>query len=210
MSLPSGRTSRTSRTRSQDSVHSSSQYAARTALEDTASSVCNTGQFPGSSATLSPRVPNSAFERRRTMIRARSASLGLRRSLSPLGLLVAQHHAQLVEQVAESAMSGVERMAVEMRHAREVAEAAIAEARSVHGEVQSKVALLMARANVSATHAVEVLSGRVQEGAEQSQVQMSHVAVAVAQQFEKEIEAGVSSTAATAEIHMRTAVEGMR
>ena len=43
MSSPSGRTSRTSRTRSQDSVHSSSQYAAGNALEDTASSVRHTG-----------------------------------------------------------------------------------------------------------------------------------------------------------------------
>ena len=80
----------------------------------------------------------------------------------------------------------------------------------MHGEVQSKVASLTARANASAAHAVEVLSGRMQEVAEQSQVQMSRVAVAVAQQLEKEIEAATSSTAATAEIHTRTAVEGMR
>ena len=210
MSSPSGRTSRTSRTRSQDSVHSSSQYAAGTALEDTASSVRHTGQLPGSSATLSPRAPNSAFERRRAMTRARSASPGLRRSLSPLGISVAQRRAQLTEQVAESAMSGVGRVADETRRAREVAEAAIAEAKSVHGEVQSKVASLTARADASAAHAVEVLSGRVQEVAEQSQVQTSRVAVAVAQQLEKEIEAAASSTAATAEIHTRTAVEGMR
>ena len=41
-------------------------------------------------------------------------------------------------------------------------------------------------------------------------MQTSRVAVAVAQQLEKEIEAAASSTAATAEIHMCTAVEGMR
>ena len=93
------------------------------ALEDTASSVRHTGQLPGSSATLSPRAPNSAFERRRTMTRAHSASPGLRRSLSPLGLSVAQRRAQLTEQVAESAMSGVGRVADETRRAREVAEA---------------------------------------------------------------------------------------
>ena len=166
MSSPSGRTSRTSRTRSQDSVHSSLQYAAGIALEDTALSVRHTGQLPGSSATLSSRAPNSAFERWRTMTRARSASPGLRRSLSPLGLSVANVVRSSAEQVAESAMSGVGRVADETRRAREVAEAAIAEARSVHGEVQSKVASLTAHADASTAHAVEVLSGRVQEVAE--------------------------------------------
>ena len=101
-------------------------------------------------------------------------------------------------------------VADETRRAREVAEAAIAEARSVHGEVQSKVASLTAHANASAAHAVEVLSGRVQEVAEHSQAQTSCVAVAVAQQLEKEIEAAAMSTATTAEIQTRTAVEGMR
>ena len=56
----------------------------------------------------------------------------------------------------------------------------------------------------------EVVSGRVQEVAEQSQAQTLRVAMAVAQKLEKEIEAAVSTTAATAKIHTRTAVEGMR
>ena len=55
----------------------------------------------------------------------------------------------------------------------------------MHGEVQSKVLSLTARADESTAHTVEVLSGRVQEVAEQSQAQMSHVAVVVAQQLEK-------------------------
>ena len=105
-------------------------------------------------------------------------------------------------------MSGVGRVADETRRAREVAEAAIAEAKSVHREVQSKVASLTARADVSTAHAVEVLSGRVQEVAEQSQAQTSRVVVAVAQQLGKEIEAAASSIAATTEIYTRTAVEG--
>ena len=91
------------------------------------------------------------------MTRACSASPGLRRSLSPLGLSVAQRHAQLAGQVAESAMSGVGCVADETRRAREVAEATIAKARSVHREVQSKVALLTAHANASAAHAVKVV-----------------------------------------------------
>ena len=58
-------------------------------------------------------------------------------------------------------MSGVGRVADETRRAREVAEAAIAEARSVHGEVHSKVASLTARANASTMYTVEVLLGRI-------------------------------------------------
>ena len=47
----------------------------------------------------------------------------------------------------------------------------IAKARSVHREVQSKVASLMARTDVSAMHAFKVLLGCVREVAEQSEMQ---------------------------------------
>ena len=70
---------------------------------------------------------------------------------------------QLAEQVAESALSGVGQVADAMRQAREIAEAAIAEVKSIHSAVESEVALLMACADASTAHAVEVLSGRVQE-----------------------------------------------
>ena len=92
-----------------------------------------------------------------------------------------QCRVHLAEQVARSAMSGVGRIVDETRCTCEVAEAAIAEVRSVHGEVQSEVALLTACANASAAHAVEILSGRVQEVVEHSQMQMPHVAEAVTQ-----------------------------
>ena len=107
-------------------------------------------------------------------------------------------------------MSGVGRVADETRCAREVVEATTAEAGSVHGEVQSKVASLTERADASATHTIEILSGRVQEVAKHSQAQTSCVAEAVAQQLEKEIEAAATSAAATAEVQTCTAVEGMR
>ena len=96
----------------------------------------------------------------------------------------------MVEKIVESPISRVGQVVDETRRAREVAEATIAEA--------------------NAAHAVEVLSGCVQEVAEHSQAQTSRVAEAVAQQLEKEIEAAATSTAATAEIQTRTAVEGMR
>ena len=45
------------------------------------------------------------------------------------------------------------------RQAHEIAEAAIAEAKSVHSVVESEVAYLTARADASTVHVVEVLSG---------------------------------------------------
>ena len=85
-----------------------------------------------------------------------------------------QRCAQPVEQVTESAMSGMGCIVNETRRAREVAKAAIAKARSVHGEVQSKVASLTARAGASAAHTVEVLSGRVREVAEHGKADVTH------------------------------------
>ena len=112
--------------------------------------------------------------------------------------------------MAESALSGVGQVADAMRRAREIAEAAIAEAKSVHSIVESEVASLMARTNASTTHAVEVLSGQVQEVAAHSKAQTSRVAEAVTWQLESEIQAAVTSTAVTAELNTRAAVEGMR
>ena len=96
--------------RSQDSVHFSSQFAVGTALEDTVSSIRRLGHLPRSSETISLRALNSAFAKWRLVARAHSASPGPQRLLSPLGVSVVQHHSQLVEQVAKSAMSGIGRV----------------------------------------------------------------------------------------------------
>ena len=196
--------------RSQDSAHSSSQYAVRNVLEDTASSTCHTRRLPGESMTISSVAPTSTFARWRTMSRARSTSLGSRRSPSPLGVLVVQHHAKYVEQTAETAMSAVGCVVEETRHVRGVAEAAIAEANSVHDAVESKVASLMAYAKASTAHITGVLSKRVEEVAAHSEAQVSRVAEVVTQQLEKEIQAAVTSTAMTAKVQMCIVVEGMR
>ena len=60
-------------------------------------------------------------------------------------------------------MSGMGRVADETHRTNEVAGVDIAEARSVHGEVQSKVPLLTARVDASTAHVVEILLGCVQE-----------------------------------------------
>ena len=60
-------------------------------------------------------------------------------------------------------MSSVGRVAEETRRVCGVAEAAIAEAKSVHNAVECKVALLVAHAKVSTAQVIGVLSKRVEE-----------------------------------------------
>ena len=90
------------------------------------------------------------------------------------------------EQTAESAMSGVGRVAEETFHVHGIAEAAIAEAKSVYEVVESKVASLIAQANASIAHITGVLSERVQQVAEHSDVQASHVAGEISSNWKKD------------------------
>ena len=116
----------------------------------------------------------------------------------------------MAEQIAESAFSGMGQVADETRRARKIAESAIVEARSVHGVVESRVAALSARANESTTHAVEVLSEKVQQTAAETEVKASQTVGTIVQQLEKDITAAVTSAATIAEVTMRTVVEGVR
>ena len=107
-------------------------------------------------------------------------------------------------------MSGIGRVAEETLHVRGVAEAAIAEAKLVHEVVESKVASLTAQADASVVHITGVLSERVQQVAEHSDVQASRVAIEISQQLEKGLEAVATSAAATSERQTWTAVEDMQ
>ena len=149
MSSPSGRPEQT---RYQDSVHASSQFAAGTALLDTASSVRHARQLPDGSSTVTSRAPNVAYSRGMLAARAHSASLGLQRSPSPLGLLVAQQRARLAEQTASMAISSVGHVEAKTCRVREMVETTTAEAKSICGEVKSRVATLAAAAD-GALHA---------------------------------------------------------
>ena len=82
--------------------------------------------------------------------------------------------------------------------------------KSMHGEVQSRVALLVAQAEASTAHVVDVLSKRVSEVAAQSEVQASHIVGTVAQRLEKDIEAAVVRAVVTSERHTRSVVHGLR
>ena len=61
-----------SETESQDSVHSGSQFATRTALSDISSLIRRLGTLPGSYAIISHRAANSTFAQRRSVSRALS------------------------------------------------------------------------------------------------------------------------------------------
>ena len=65
-------------------------------------------------------------------------------------------------------MSSIGRVAEETVRVRGVAEAAIAEAKSVHEAVESKVASLTAQTDASVAHITGVLLERVQQVAEHS------------------------------------------
>ena len=119
---------------------------------------------------------------------------------------MAQHRAQTAEQRASSALSGVKAVADRTRHAQSVAEAAIAEARSVRNEVLAKIAAFTKCADDSMSNAVGILTGRMEEVSTQTEVQASRVAADVTQQLGKEFEAAATSAAATA----MEIVEGIR
>ena len=106
-----------------------------------------------------------------------------------VGISIAQWRVQLAEQTTEFAMSNVGRVVEETRRVCDVAEAAIAEVKSVHSEVESRVAILAAQAEASAVHIVDVLSKYVSEVVAQSEVQASHIIGTVSQRLEKDIEA---------------------
>ena len=95
-------------------------------------------------------------------VRPRSISPRPQRTASPSKLSVVQQRARAAEEKAESVVSGVGVVADQTRYARSVAEAAIAEARSVRDEVTSKIAEVAQRSDVSASNVAEVLTGQVQ------------------------------------------------
>ena len=69
----------------------------------------------------------------------------------------------------------------------ELVETTSAEARSIRGEVESKVATLVAKADASIAHAVEEIMRCIREVAAYSDVPASRVTAEVMQQLESEI-----------------------
>ena len=132
------------------------------------------------------------------------------KAASPLGASVAQWRVQLAEQATESAISGVGHIAEETHRARGIAEAAIAKAKSVHGEVESRVASLAVQAKASTTHIANALSKCVSEVMAQTEAKTPRAIGTMAQQLEREIEVVAISTATTSKQKTRSAVDGLR
>ena len=130
-----------------------------------------------------------------------------RQAILPMGLFVAQLRAQTAEQKAESAFSHVGVIADQTRHAQSIAEAAIAEARSVHNEVSSKIAAFTKRADDSTSSTIGMLPRKMEEVTAQTEAQTSRVVAQVTQQLERELEAVATSMAMTSEQKTRVAVE---
>ena len=160
-----------SETGSRGSYHASSQQATGTATADTASSVHGGIVAFGSSATKSCVAPNSAFTRWSALARSHSVSPALRRSLSPLGVLVVQQCVQLAEQVAESAMSGVGRVADEVRSARMEARVATTQAKSAKETMRTQTASFFVQVEASAEQVAEQMEGRLQALASHTKAQ---------------------------------------
>ena len=84
---------------------------------------------------------------------------------------------QLAEQVAESAMSGVGRVADEVHTTRMEAAAAIAQAKSAKETMRTQAALFSAQAEVSAEQVAKQMEGRLQALASHTKAQTFQVTV---------------------------------
>ena len=93
---------------------------------------------------------------------------------------------------------------------REKVEATPPKARSVRGDIESRVATLAVGDDASAARTAEEISSPVKEVVEYSNAQASRVTADVTQRLEKEIVAVATSTAAMAEVTTCTVVEGVQ
>ena len=107
-------------------------------------------------------------------------------------------------------MSGVGHVVGATRHAWAVAEATIAEAKTVHGTVESQIASISAHATERAMCAVQAMEGQVQALAAHSDVQVSRVVETVTQRLEGEIQTAATRAATIAKENTRATIEEMR
>ena len=127
--------------KSSDSATSPPPPSPSEQVQDTASSVLAMGPPPGVTVQvipkqLSPERPNATFALRMKDTRTRSILPRPRRALSP-SLSVAQSCARTAETKADAALSRAGTIAEQTIRAQTTADDAIAEARAVHGEVES-------------------------------------------------------------------------
>ena len=137
--------------------------------------------------------------------RPRSVSPRQRRVVSP-SLSVVQLRAQTAERKADTALSSAGRIADQTMRAQSVTDDAIAEARAVREEVESRISELSQCAEINTSSVLGEVTGEVKRVVEQTQAQMSHAVGTAVQQLEKEIEVAASSAIATSERATQMAV----
>ena len=103
------------------------------------------GAPPGVTVQWLSNTPNAAFDRRMRDTRTCSISPRPRRVVSP-SLSVAQSRARTAEWKADIALSSAGQIADQTIHAQSVADDAIAEARAMREEVESRLSDLAERA----------------------------------------------------------------
>ena len=165
--------SASSKMRSQDSFHASLQAVTGGTYEDTTSSIHAGHQSPGSSATFTRRVPNATFSQWTAMTRSCSASPGLCRSPSPLGILIAKRRAEYAERIAVSAMSGIGEVADAVCVVRAEAAMAVADSQNAMGIVQTLAMSFSAHTKAATVKAMGEMEKRAQQVASYSDAQMS-------------------------------------
>ena len=192
------------------SYHASSQEAAGGVLHDTASLRHATFRIgPGSEARESRPQPNTQFSQRLSDVRSRSTSPRLHHMPLLFGVSVEQQWAQMAEQLASSAVSGIGQVSQRMHYAQSVAETAISEARIIRKTVEEEIAQTRAHADASALTVAHDLSNKIDQVAAGAAQIASRVVGDTSRQLESGLRAVTTSTAATAEITPRTAIEGV-
>ena len=81
---------------------------------------------------------------------------------------MAQSHARTAELKADTVLSSAEKIADQAIRAQSVADDAIAEACAVRGEVESRIADLMRRAEINTSSVMGVVTGEVKRVVEQT------------------------------------------
>ena len=135
-------------------------------VQDTALSVLAVGAPPRVTVQYVPDAPNTAFTRRMRDTRPRSVSPWQRRVVSP-SLSVAQLHAGTAEQKVDTTLSSAERIADQTMHVQSVDDDAIAEARAVREEVESRMAEMLQHAEITTSSVLGEVTGEVKRVVEQ-------------------------------------------
>ena len=127
--------------------------------QDTASSVLAMGAPPGVTVQWLTNTPNTVFDQRMRDTRAHSRSPRPRRAISPSSSM-AQIRTKTAEQKADAALSSTGQIADQTMRAQSVANDAIAEARAVREEVESRISELAQRGEISTSSALGEVTGK--------------------------------------------------